>query len=445
MPFDSQPALKGELLELRPLQPEDFDALFAVAADPLIWEQHPARDRHQEEQFRIFFREALESGGALAAIDTKDGRIIGSSRFHGYDKDGSEIEIGWTFLARSHWGGRYNGEMKRLMLRHAFQFVDRVVFLVGPGNLRSQRAVERIGGVRVGSRADGSGRESLVYQITAAEFQQKEEIERPIRIGGMNSAALADAADANFVVHASWAAGRLEGMSVRADEELVLVDSWLPSDTFNVICRARLGPATAMRRIGEAVSHERPFSWWVGPADRPRDLAELLARHGLEPAESELAMAAELASIEPCDLSPQGLQIRRVQTVEHLRDFARLAASGPSDPAVRAFYERAAALLLSPESPQWLYVGHLGQEPVGTAELTVSDGVVGLYGVLTAPQQRRRGFGTALTLRALLDARAAGHRIAVLQASREGARMYSRLGFAPFGVITEFKRPGGAA
>jgi len=170
MPFDFQPVLKGKLLELRPLRADDFDDLFAVAADPLIWEQHPAKDRYQEEQFRVFFREALESGGALVAIDTKDGRGIGSSRFHGYDRDRSEVEIGWTFLARSHWGGRYNGEMKQLMLQHAFRFVDRVVFLVGLHNRRSQRAVEKLGGVRVGSRPDASGRDSIVYEITAATF-----------------------------------------------------------------------------------------------------------------------------------------------------------------------------------------------------------------------------------------------------------------------------------
>jgi RimJ/RimL family protein N-acetyltransferase len=165
MPFDRQPVLKGQLVELRPLRPEDFRNLYTVASDPLIWEQHPVKDRYQEKVFQEFLREALESGGALIAIDAKDGRVIGSSRFHGYDKKRSEVEIGWTFLARSHWGGVYNGEMKRLMLGHAFQFVERVVFLIGPNNLRSQRAVEKIGGVRVGSRPDGRGGESVVYQI----------------------------------------------------------------------------------------------------------------------------------------------------------------------------------------------------------------------------------------------------------------------------------------
>jgi RimJ/RimL family protein N-acetyltransferase len=170
MPFDLQPCLKGDLLELRPLRPEDFRDLYAIAADPLIWEQHPCKDRYQEEVFKVFFREALESGGALLALDGKAGRAIGSSRFHGYDEERSEIEIGWTFLARSHWGGTYNGEMKRLMLRHAFKFVNSVIFRVGVQNFRSQRAVEKIGGARVGSSVDGSGRESVVYRIEASAF-----------------------------------------------------------------------------------------------------------------------------------------------------------------------------------------------------------------------------------------------------------------------------------
>ena len=168
MSFDLQPILKGKLLELRPLRREDFHDLFAVASDPLLWEQHPMRDRYKAEVFKEFFREAMESGGALIAIDSKDGKVIGSSRFHGYDQDKSEIEIGWTFLARSHWGGSYNREMKQLMLRHAFQFVNSVIFLVGTRNVRSQKAMEKIGGVRVGSRTDGSGRESFIYRITAS-------------------------------------------------------------------------------------------------------------------------------------------------------------------------------------------------------------------------------------------------------------------------------------
>jgi RimJ/RimL family protein N-acetyltransferase len=173
MPFELQPILKSETLELRPLRADDFEQLYAVASDPLIWEQHPNSDRYQPDVFRKFFADALESGGALIAIDRKSDRVIGSSRFHCYDLTRSEVEIGWTFLARSHWGGVYNGEMKRLMLTHAFQFVDNVIFMVGATNLRSRRAVEKIGGVRVGSKSDPDGRESVIFRITKSAYSRQ--------------------------------------------------------------------------------------------------------------------------------------------------------------------------------------------------------------------------------------------------------------------------------
>ena len=178
MRFDLQPTLRGDLLELRPLRADDFDALFAAAADPLIWEQHPESDRYTSEKFRRYFEGAMQSGGAFAVRDLETGEIIGSTRFHGYEPVAREIEIGWTFLARSHWGGAYNQEMKRLLLEHAFRFVDRVVFLVGPANIRSQRAVEKIGGTRAGTRVS-DGRESLLFVITAETFRQRQAATAP--------------------------------------------------------------------------------------------------------------------------------------------------------------------------------------------------------------------------------------------------------------------------
>jgi RimJ/RimL family protein N-acetyltransferase len=169
--FELQPSLKGALVELRPLQADDHDVLYGVAADPLIWEQHPASNRHQPDVFRAFFDDALASGGALIAIDAATRQVIGSSRYARHDARRSEIEIGWTFLARSHWGGRYNGEMKRLMLQHAFRFVRRVLFRIGTQNYRSQRAVEKIGGVRAGVE-DAGGRLVLVYEITRDAYMR---------------------------------------------------------------------------------------------------------------------------------------------------------------------------------------------------------------------------------------------------------------------------------
>ena len=164
MAFDLQPTLTGERLELRPLRPGDWDALYEAASDPLIWAQHPESDRYTREVFQRYFDGGLASGGAFVVIDRSQGRIIGSSRYAGYDEAASEIEIGWTFLERAYWGGSYNREMKELMLAHAFRFVGRVVFLVGPTNIRSQRAMEKIGGIRSGTRTS-NGRESVVFAI----------------------------------------------------------------------------------------------------------------------------------------------------------------------------------------------------------------------------------------------------------------------------------------
>jgi RimJ/RimL family protein N-acetyltransferase len=173
MLFDLQPHLKGELIELRPLRPDDWDELFAVASDPLIWEQHPESDRYKEEVFKIFFEDALRSGGAFVVVDTKTQQIIGSTRFHGYDPEKSEIEIGWTFLARKYWGGRYNREMKQLMLAHAFKFVENVAFFVGENNIRSQKATEKVGAVK-------SGTAKKVYGNRPASLNVRYLIKKPV-------------------------------------------------------------------------------------------------------------------------------------------------------------------------------------------------------------------------------------------------------------------------
>ena len=165
-----QPTLEGALVRLRPLVAADWADLFAVASDPLIWEQHPSSDRYQEPVFRAFFDEAMASGGAFLVEDTATGTTIGSTRYTAHDPATRTIEVGYTFLARAYWGGQHNGEMKRLMLTYAFQHVDVVEFLIGPANIRSRTAVERIGAQYVGHRLNALGRDSVVYQISASAY-----------------------------------------------------------------------------------------------------------------------------------------------------------------------------------------------------------------------------------------------------------------------------------
>ena len=149
MNFNTQPTLENDLLILRPLKPEDLDQLFAVAADPLIWEQHPAKERSTRAGFEVFFEEALATKSAFLVIDKKSGAAIGSTRYFPGAGIPNAVEIGWTFLAREYWGTDYNPSMKKLMLDYAFQFVDNVLFMIHETNYRSQKAVEKIGGKRV--------------------------------------------------------------------------------------------------------------------------------------------------------------------------------------------------------------------------------------------------------------------------------------------------------
>lgn len=140
-----QPTLIGELVELRPSVAEDFKALYAVAQDKQLWAMHPAHDRWQEPVFRAYFDGGMACGGALTIIDRATRQIIGSSRFDDWDPVTQEIEIGWTYIARSHWRRGYNAEAKRLMLDYIFAYARAVRFTIGEGNLRSREAVSRLG------------------------------------------------------------------------------------------------------------------------------------------------------------------------------------------------------------------------------------------------------------------------------------------------------------
>ncbi len=146
--FDLQPTLANDLVKLVPLKEIDFEALFAVASDPLIWEQHPNKDRYQRTVFENFFKGAMESKGAFIIYETNTNKIIGSSRF--YDKESTSIAVGYTFIGREYWGKGYNAVIKKLMFDYAFQFVDKIILHIGETNFRSQKAAEKIGATKVG-------------------------------------------------------------------------------------------------------------------------------------------------------------------------------------------------------------------------------------------------------------------------------------------------------
>lgn len=166
---DLQPRLVGDLTEIVPMREDDWAELYAVASDPAIWALHPAQNRYEEKEFREYFDTGMASGGALTIRGRPSGKVIGASRYYGYDPALGEVEIGWTFLATACWGGRYNREIKRRMLAHAFTFADTVVFWVGEDNLRSRRAMEKIGGVcrpgAIDRSYNGQTSPHVIYEI----------------------------------------------------------------------------------------------------------------------------------------------------------------------------------------------------------------------------------------------------------------------------------------
>jgi RimJ/RimL family protein N-acetyltransferase len=176
MAFELQPRIANRSIRLEPLEPGDFDALYSVASDPLIWEQHPNRNRYQRDVFATYFKGAIESGGAFRVIDNTAGTLIGSSRFYDLDEALRVVAIGYTFIARDHWGGHYNRALKALMLEHAFQFVERVIFHVGVNNLRSRKAMEKLGAVHIGEAAvtyyGEPSQQNVIYEIERADWQR---------------------------------------------------------------------------------------------------------------------------------------------------------------------------------------------------------------------------------------------------------------------------------
>ena len=172
---DFQPTLVGPTIAIRPIAADDWTELFAAGADPEIWRVHPVPDRCTEAGFRKFFDSAVSSKMSFVFVDRATGRLIGSSRYYGHEPELNEIEIGWTFLARSHWGGRANREVKRLMLDHAFTFVDTVVFWVGDQNWRSQGAMTKIGGVKrrgLFVRELSGDRPYFIFEITKDRYRE---------------------------------------------------------------------------------------------------------------------------------------------------------------------------------------------------------------------------------------------------------------------------------
>lgn len=174
MNFSVQPVLESEEFQLIPLQQGDFESLYEVASDPKVWEQHPNKDRYQREVFENFFRGAMESKGAFKIVEKATGDVLGSSRYYNFDENDNHIFIGYTFYGTKSWGKGINPKVKKLMLDYILQYVDKVHFHIGKENFRSQKALEKLGGIKIAEEEVAyfaePTRTNFVYEIKKEDW-----------------------------------------------------------------------------------------------------------------------------------------------------------------------------------------------------------------------------------------------------------------------------------
>lgn len=259
--------------------------------------------------------------------------------------------------------------------------------------------------------------------------------------------AVAKSMESNFWDNLLFLAKARKDAVVQDTPDLLLVDSGLPVGSFNKIGRCALNPRYAAERIEAAINHFRrketpsPFTWTIGPTPERSALEETLTGLGMVKAADTVGMVLPLKDFKAPGNTPEGLDIKRVETKQAVADFAAIVSASwkPPNPHVEKFYTDATNAILTPNAPMRLYVGYVGDKAMATAEAFYAHGGVGLTNIAASTAATGKGYAPALLLAALRDARKTGQNFAFVQADAASKAIYERIGFKPTALFSDYR------
>ena len=175
-----------------------------------------------------------------------------------------------------------------------------------------------------------------------------------------------------------------------------------------------------------------PVLWWIGPNSKPDDLDVYLEELGFKKTDEPPGMYMDLNSLVLSNENIPELKIEFVQNKKHVEDWVSAFIAGLSGTENQREYLFKSEITLLQKSDYIRFVGYWNGEPVAVAALFLDENVAGVYFVITKPDHRGKGIGTAITIAALKNAKERGYQDAILQSSQMGYNIYRRIGFEEY-------------
>ena len=245
---------------------------------------------------------------------------------------------------------------------------------------------------------------------------------------------------ANIHLQMSCFAKYLTTMELLFEPDATVVQSTVLDDTYNFVLNARFNEKNAKNRTRHILSlfasKKLPLSWWVGPLDRPDHLEEILLQEGLTFKEENIGMALYLNNKA---LPSSSTTIERVETKEQLMNFCDVITElGIPKECASEIYQKIPPFLYEQESSFEIHLRRENGKAVSTGILVLHANVAGIYYIITALKERKKGFGTDMMYHLLHRAKKRGYTLATLQASAMGKELYKKIGFQPLCSYKEY-------